>query len=214
MTRRQWTGLAGVLFAAAFLAAMFTSGTTPDSDGSGAIDRYAEYWRDSDNQDRAFYGVLIMTYGSVLLVWFAAGLRALLRGVDSGSAGLVRSAGAASGALFGVGVVMVNGPGVAGADSGIEVDGGTAILLEEMGYPVMALGVMMAGAMAVAFSVANRRAGVVPQWTAVVTGLLALAALGSVFTAWIGFMVLPLWCAVVGVVLLATRGAEEPAAAT
>src|SRR5687767_4627513 len=112
MTRRQWTGLAGVLFTIAFLAAMFTSGTTPDSDGSGAVERYAEYWNDSGNQDRGFYGALLMTYASVILACFATGLRALLRGVDSAVAGLTRSAGTAAAVLFGVGVVMVNGPGL------------------------------------------------------------------------------------------------------
>ena len=54
------------------------------------------------------------------------------------------------------------------------------------------------------------------QWTIVLTVLLALAGLGSIFTAWLGFMVLPLWAVVIGVCLLATKepAAVEPARET
>jgi asparagine N-glycosylation enzyme membrane subunit Stt3 len=77
---------------------------------------------------------------------------------------------------------------------------------------------MAAAVMAVAFSLSNRRARVVPQWTLVLSALLAIAGLGSIFTAWIGFMVLPLWGVVMGVCLLATKDpvavdpSREPAA--
>jgi hypothetical protein len=67
--------------------------------------------------------------------------------------------------------------------------------------------------MAVAFTLANRRARLVPQWTTVLTGLLALVGVGSVFAAWIGFMLLPLWAVVMGACLLLTRAGAEPVAA-
>lgn len=209
MTRRQWVGLNGVLFGGLMLAGVLVSGATPDNGGSGAIDRYTKYWSDSGHQDRAVIGSILLTYAVVLLACFAAGLRRLLpRDGDSPLRTVVLTTGAASAALFGVGSALVNAPGVAaGEATGYKVDGNSAILLEAVGYYTLATAVMSAAAMALAFGLANRTARVVPQWTIVLGGLLALAALGSIFTAWLGFMLLPLWAVVMGVCLLATRGA-------
>ncbi len=167
MSRRQWIGLAGVLFGAVMLAGMFTSGTTPDSTGSGAGERYQEYWSDSGNQDRASIGAMLLTYACVALASFAAGLRWLLRRHDdSPLPSLVLGAGAAAAALLGVGSVLVNSPGVAAAENGYQVDGNAALHLEAVGYYVLATGIMLAGTMAVAAALSNRRVHLLPGWTA------------------------------------------------
>jgi hypothetical protein len=207
MTRRQWTGLAGVLFGIAMFVGVILAGTTPNSTGSGAIDRYTDYWSDSDHQDKAAMSAILHTYAWVLLVVFAAGLRSLLSVLADGvERFVVLAAGAASAALFGVGAALVNAPGVAAAETGYEPDGNQALLLESVGYYALSTGMMMAAAMAVAFGLANRRARIVPQWTLVLTGLFALVGLGSIFVAWVGFMLLPLWAVVMGGLLLLTRG--------
>lgn len=206
MSRRQWIGLAGVLFGAVMLAGVFTSGTTPDSTGSGAVDRYAEYWTDEGNQDRAALGSIVLTYACVLLACFAAGLSHLLRRIDDGPLpGVVLNAGTASAALLGVGSALMNSPGVAAAENAYEPDGNAALHLEAVGYYTLTTAVMLAGAMAVAAALSNRRAHVLPGWTAVLAGLLALATVGSIFTAWIGFILLPVWAVVVGLCLLVMR---------
>ena len=203
MSRRQWIGLAGVLFGAVMLAGIFTSGTTPDSTGSEAVDRYQEYWSDGGNQDRAAIGAMVLTYACALLVCFAAGLRSVLRRFDDGPLpSLVLAAGAGSAALLGVGSALVNSPGIAGAESGYEVDGNAALLLEGVGYYVLTTGIMLGGAMAIATAISNRRTHVLPGWTVVLAGLLGLATLGSIFTAWVGFILMPVWAIVVGVCLL------------
>src|SRR5687768_18593912 len=117
MSRRQWTGLAGVLFGVVMLAGVFTSGTTPNSTGSGAAERYTEYWADSGHQDRAALGAILLTYACVLLAAFAGGLRFLLRRIDDGPLPtLVAATGAAAAALFGVGSALSNAPGIAAAE--------------------------------------------------------------------------------------------------
>lgn len=206
MTQRQWVGLTGVLFGIVMLVGIFASGTTPDT-GAGAIERYTEYWQDSGKQDRAVAGSIVVTFACVLLACFAAGLRHLLRAGDGGALPpVVLAAGSASSALFAVGVALINAPGIAAAESkGYEVDGNDALLLESVGYYTLTAAVMLAAAMAVAASLANRRARLVPQWTLVLTGLLALAGLGSIFTAWLGFLLLPVWAVVVGICLLLAR---------
>jgi hypothetical protein len=213
MTRRQWTGLAGVLFGALMLAGILTSGTTPDSSGAGAVDRYTKHWSDSGQQDRAVIGSIVLLYAWVLLACFAAGLRQLLLALaESPLRSIVHGTGTAAAALFAVGGVMVNGAGVAAAESsGYQVDGNDALLLESVGYYVLTAGMMMGATMAVAFSVANRGARLVPAWTVVLTGLMAVVGLGAIFLAWAGFMLLPAWAVVMGLCLLLTRGPQAPA---
>ena len=213
MTRRQWTGLAGVLFGVLMLLGVTVSGTTPDSTGNGAIERYTEYWSDSGNQDKASLGSIILTYACVLLVAFAAGLRGLLRRVDDGPLpGLVLGAGVGAAALLGIGGPLVNAPGIASAEAGYRAEGNEALLLEAVGYYALTTGIMTAALMAVATTLINRRARLVPQWILVVTALLALATIGSIFTAWLGFMLLPIWAIVLGALLLLTKDAQEVAA--
>lgn len=208
MTRRQWIGLAGVLFGIAMFLGIIMSGTTPDREGSEAARLYQEYWADTDNADAASRGSMTLTYASVLLALFAAGLSWLVRRSDDGPLpSAVLATGAASAAAFGAGSALINGVGISVAEGGYEADGAAAMLMESIGYYAVTAAVMAAAAMAVAFSVSNRHARVVPQWTLVLTVLLALAGLGSIFTAWVGFMLLPLWSVVVGVCLVATKEA-------
>lgn len=215
MTRRQWIGLAGILFGITMFVGIFVSGTTPDSDSADAVEKYARYWADSGHQDGAMTGSIILTFAWVLLVAFAGGLRYLLRGDDSPLPAVVLATGSAAAAAFGVGSALLNGVGLAAAESsGYKADGSQALLLDSVGYFVVVAGIMLAAAMALATSLSNRRLGVLPGWTVVLTGLLVLVGLGSTYTAWVGFMLLPLWSVVVGVCLVAMRGAGDLADAT
>lgn len=206
MSRRQWTGLGAIMFGAVMLIGVLTSGSTPESTDAGAVARYTDYWKSIDNQDKAALGSIILTYACVLLVALAAGLRHLLAAADDGPLpGLVLGAGAMSAGLLGVGSALMNGVGVAGAETGYEADGNHGLLVESIGYYTLTSAMMAAAAMAVAVGLSNRRARVLPQWTIALAVLLGLAALGNIFTAWIGFMLLPAWAAVVGICLLALR---------
>lgn len=206
MSRRQWIGLAAVLFGVIMFVGIVSSGTTPDRDGSDAAELYETFWADDSNSDAASRGSILLTYATVLLLLTASGLHWLLRRVDDGPLPVVVLAGGvASAAGFGVAAALLNGAGLAAAEGGYEPDGGSALLVESIGYYTATAAVMAAAAMAVAFSLSNRRARVVPQWTLVLSALLGLAALGSIFSAWVGFMLLPLWGVVVGVCLLATK---------
>jgi hypothetical protein len=211
MTRRQWIGLAGLLFGLAMIAGIVISGTTPDSSDADAVEKYTAYWSDSGHQDSAQLGSFILTYACVLLVCFAGGLRYLLRGDDSPLPGVVLGAGVGAAALLGAGGALVNGAGIAAVESsGYRADGSQALLVESIGYYTLTVGIMLAAVMAVSTTLANRRLGVLPGWTVVFSALLALATVASIYTAWVGFMLLPLWSVVVGICLLATRGAQDP----
>lgn len=188
------------------LAGVLMSGSTPESGGAGAAERYAQFWADDDNQAGAWRGSVTLTYAVPLLLAFTASLSRLLRRGDDGPLpSLVLAAGATAAALLGVGQALVNGAGHAAKESGYVSNGQDALLLEAVGYFTLVPSIMCAAVMAVAVSVSNRTGRVLPSWTAVLSGLLGLAALGSIFTAWAGFMLLPLWSVVVGATLLVQR---------
>jgi hypothetical protein len=204
MTRTRWTGLAGLLFGIALFGSIITAGTTPDSDGAGAADRYANYWNNDSHRTRAVIAAMMFSYVFVVGIAFAAGLRDRLRSVDSGPLpSLVLAAGTAANVLLMAGATLGMIIGITAKDSsGFKVDGSTALLFDSTGYGLLAAGIMAAGAMTVVTGIVTLRTRVLPAWTAWLGFLVGLAGLGSYFTAWVDFMLLPLWAAVVGVVLL------------
>jgi hypothetical protein len=215
MTRNRWTGLAGILFGALFFFAGVFSGTTPDSDSADAVRKYADHFNDSSNQSHNTISAFVLSYAVVLLVCFAAGLRQRLRAVDTGPLpALVLGLGATAAAALLVGGETSFAMGVtADQASSFKVDGNLAMLLDGLGYQVLAPGLMAAAAMAVAVGVLTLRTRALPRWTAWLGFLLGLTAVGSYFSAWAGFIGLPLWAAVVGIVLLLQRDAAPAAVA-
>lgn len=214
MTRNRWTGLAGLLFTILFLSFIFTNPQTPDQASADAAAKYASYWNNSDHQTMARVGMILATYACLLLVAFTAGLRDRLRTVDSGLLpSYVLAAGTAAAALVAVGVAMWSAVPIAAADSSsFKVDGSLALALDAAGYGVIATGLMLAASVAVVTGIVSRRTRVLPAWTAWLGFLLGLTAAGSLFTAWIGLLGLPLWTLAVSIVLL-TRPVDEPAPA-
>jgi hypothetical protein len=214
MTRNRWTGLAGFLFAILFLSINIFGPSTPDSSGSNAVAKYASYWSNNDHQTKARIGVLLVTYAVLLLVAFSAGLRDRLRAVDNGPLpSYVLAAGTAAAALMGVAGSVGFAVGLGAADTAsLKVDGGLALVLDEASYALLATGLMLAASMAVATGIITLRTRVLPAWTAWLGFLLGLAVAGSLFTAWLAFLGLPLWTLVVSIVLL-TQPVDEPAPA-
>lgn len=221
MTRTRWTGLAGLLFAIAFGIIVNFAGSTPDADASDAVQKYADYWKDSSHQSHAFVAAFLLCYAVLLLIAFAAGLRDRLRAADAGPLpSLVLAAGTLSAALLmaGGGIGLAIGA-TADQSSSFVVDGNTAILADNTAYMLMAPGLMAGAVMATVVGILTLRTRVLPVWTAWLGFLLGLTALGAYFSAWAGFIGLPLWSAVMGIVLLLQNDelparAETPAMAT
>lgn len=215
MTRTRWTGLAGVLFGLVFFAGGALAGSTPNSSASDAVQRYERYWTDGDHADKGRLAALVMTYLVVLLVAFAAGLRDRLRAVDAGPLpSFVLAAGAVAAALIVGGAQASLAVGATHADTeSFKVDGNSALLFDHLGYGMMAPGLMAAAAMAVAVAIVTLRTRVFPAWTAWLGFLIGIGGLGSFFTAWTGFFLLPLWSVVIGVLLLLRDDAADPAPA-
>ena len=204
MTRTRWTGLAGAAFGLLLLAIAIVVPTTPSNGGSGGAEKYVRFWSDDDHQSKARLAAFLMTYGCLLLVAFAAGLRDRFRDVDAGALpSFILAAGTASAALLLAGAMTGLSVGITAVDApSFKLDGSLAMLLDTASYGMMGTGLMLAAAMAVAVGLLTLRTRLLPAWTAWLGFLLGLSAVGSLFTAWVGFLGLPLWTVVIGLVLL------------
>jgi hypothetical protein len=204
MTRTRWTGLAGLLFGIGFFFTVVFAGTTPESDNANSVQLYADYWKDTSHQSHSVWAAIALSFAFLLLIAFAAGLRDRLRAVDAGPLpSLVLAAGTASAALLLAGGQLGLAIGVTLDQSkGYDVDGKTAMLFDSVAYQVMAPGLMAGAVMATVVGILTLRTKVLPTWTAWLGFLLGLTALGTYYSAWAGFFGLPLWSAVIGIVLL------------
>jgi hypothetical protein len=215
VTRTRWTGLAGLLFGLVFFAINVFGPSTPDAQGANAATKFADYWNNDGHQTKAIVGILLVSYAVLLLVAFSAGLRDRLRSLDAGPLpSYVLAAGTAAAALMAAGAAASFSVGFAASDaSALKVDGGLALTLDDAGYVMLTAGLMLAGSMAVAVGIVTLRTKAFPVWTAWLGFLLGLAVAGSLFTAWIAFLGLPIWSVAMGIVLLLRNDAAEPAAA-
>jgi hypothetical protein len=220
MTRTRWTGLAGLLFGIGFFLVVVFAGSTPDAGSSDAVQKYADYWKDTSHQSHSVWAAILLSYSFLVLIAFAAGLRDRLRAVDGGPLpSLVLAAGTASAVLLLAGGQLGLGIGVTLDQSkAYDVDGKTAVLFDSLAYQIMAPGLMAGAVMAVLVGILTLRTKFLPSWTAWLGFLLGLTALGTYFSAWAGFFGLPLWSAVIGIMLLlrsdstSSAPAEESAA--
>src|SRR3954447_16905829 len=215
MTRTRWTGLAGLLFAIGFFLTVTFAGTTPDNDTSDAVQKYADYWKDTSQQSHAVWAAMLLSYSFLLLIAFAAGLRDRLRAVDAGPLpSLVLAAGTASAVLLLAGGQLGLSIGVTLDQSkSYTVDGKTAMLFDSIAYQILAPGLMAGAVMAVVVGILTLRTRFLPTWTAWLGFLLGLTAVGSYFSAWAGFFGFPIWSAVIGIVLLLRPDPEASAPA-
>ncbi|MDX6197000.1 MAG: hypothetical protein QOJ79_151 [Actinomycetota bacterium] len=216
MTRTRWTGLTGLLFGVLFFAIDIFGPSTPNTNDAHAVTQFASYWGENSSQTKSRIATLLVTYTCIVLIAFAAGLRDRLRAADPGPLpSFVLAAGTAAAVLVSVGAVAGFATGIAASDiPSFKVDGGISVVLDDMGYMLLATGLMAAGGMAVATSIVSRRTGVLPAWTAWLGFLLGLTAVGSIFTAWLGFVGLPIWVVAVSVALLMRKDTAEVAAPT
>ena len=212
MTRTRWTGLAGILFGIGFFLTVMFSGTTPESDDADSVQKNADFWKDTSHQSNSVIDSMLLSYSFLVMLAFAAGLRHRLRAVDGGPLpSLVLAAGTAAAALLLVGGEIGLAIGVTLDQSkGYDVDGKTAMLFDSTAYQIMAPGLMAGAVMAVLVGILTLRTKVLPVWTAWLGFLLGLTAVGSYFSAWAGFFGLPLWSAVIGLVLLLTKEPVAP----
>ena len=201
--RAPWTGIVAIVM---FVVAFIISGETPDFDAStrDILDFY-----NGDQTNQVIASILLL-YGSILLVFFAAALRSALRGAEALSLLVL-----IGGTLLASGLVIFAGlnftlADLANSDHLDRIAPGTLQSLNALNsdffFPVAAgLGTLM-----LATALSSLRSKALPAWLAWPALVLGIAALTPV--GFFAFLLFGVWTLVTSVVLWRSFAAATPAA--
>jgi hypothetical protein len=208
MTNSRWTALNGVAAVVLFAgsAGLGASNTPGKSD-----QEIVSWWNDSGNRTRVWIGAALLALAAISFVWYASGLREILR-----RAGGERTAALAFGAslvfaalVLVAGAVQLSIPAAIDFGDNFQVDPNTARLIDPLTYLPIFGGAMMLSLTVGAATAAARRSGVLPRWLVIPGYVLAPALLLSVVFWGIPLAVFGLW--VLGTCVAMVRGeVQEP----
>lgn len=202
------TALCGLGVVLLLLIGMSLGGSVPDTSEAGAARELAEFWGKDGNQDKALLAAFLGFYTAFLLIWFAAGLRTILRHADpEGSAATAAVAGGVVAAVLLVAsIVLHSAVGITLRFSDdYRLDTNYAILVENTSYFLWAGALVGVGVLALATSLVARGQGFLPTWVVWFGFVLTAVALTGPFFAFFGFLLFPLWLAAVSINLLTRR---------
>jgi hypothetical protein len=198
-----WTGVAAVAF---IVAAFAVGGESPDSGDSGreVLRFYA------DNEGSQFAAAILLAYGSILLIFFAGALSALVRRTDPGSGALSRLV-VAGGALEALGLAIFASFAFALADAHDKIGPDAAQALNVLSQDFFLPLVVGVAVLMFSSAVAILRNAALPRWlgwAAVVIGVAAVTPIG-----FFGFLATGLWILAASIYMLRAPATESPAAA-
>jgi hypothetical protein len=211
--RLLWGGIAGIVFAVAFVVGVLLATDTPEGDESNA--EWRRYFADSGNRRMIIIGVFVLALAALAFLVFLGVLRERLRSGATATSS-VSTVAFASGiafvtmvALFAAGVGAIPGS-VEFGDNPLPPDANIMRTFESVGIGALLLfGAVTAGLLTVTTSIAARRVALFPRWLVIagyVIGVIVI--LGGWLFIPMGLFVL--WMLAVSIVLLMR---SRPAAA-
>jgi hypothetical protein len=202
--RAPWTGIVAIVM---FVVAFIISGETPDFDAStrDILDFY-----NGDQTNQVIASILLL-YGSILLVFFAAALRSALRGAEALSLLVL-----IGGTLLASGLVIFAGlnftlADLANSDHLDRIAPGTLQSLNALNSDFFFPTVIGTAIFLISAALAIFATGALPRWMAWVALVLGIVAITPV--GFFAFLALGIWIVVASVLLLqkgrpaATEGA-------
>jgi hypothetical protein len=204
--------LSGVGFLVLWIAGFFLA-VTDSPDFAAKPAENLEYY--VDNKGSIIAGVIVSILALVFLLWFLGCIRAALVRAEGGDA-RVAATGFAGG-IIGVGLTMASmGAFVMPAlrleeQDKLSVDAATTFM--DLGNILYGFAAPLGfGVLFFAVALLGFRAGAVPKWWAVITGLIGLVMIVP-FISWSVGFVLPIWVIVMVVLLMRAEHAPAPSAA-
>jgi len=198
--RAPWTGIVAIVM---FVVAFIISGETPDFDAStrDILDFY-----NGDQTNQVIASILLL-YGSILLVFFAAALRSALRGAEALSLLVL-----IGGTLLASGLVIFAGlnftlADLANSDHLDRIAPGTLQSLNALNSDFFFPTVIGTAIFLISAALAIFATGALPRWmgwVALVLGIVAITPVG-----FFAFLALGIWI-VVAAVLMMQRAGSEP----
>jgi hypothetical protein len=210
----RWLALAGILFAILFVAGFLFAGSIDTSESDAKI---ISDVKDSGTQTFTIVGAYLMAVAAVLLLCFAARLRALLGEAEGGRetvAGLAFVGGGVCAALILVGafalatvpaaLVFGSSPDPTNADA--------ARFIPQFGFGIVLVGAMFAAiVMILSTSIIVLRTGALPAWFGWFGIVVSIVLLFG--AAFFPVIALPIWAIVAAILLLRSSGTTAISAA-
>jgi len=199
----RWVGVSGIVAAVMLVAGVMMGGNTPEYDAPDA--EWLQWFEKDSNTNAALIGTIILVFGALALIIFAAGLAARVRsaGGQRANAVIVAGAGVATGLSMMIGGIIANAIAAAivfNSDYPIPAPD-VAKALEQAGIGiVLAAGGWSAALLVGVASFSARRVGQLPNWLTTSGMVVAVLLLASVL--FLPLVLLPLWTLVTGIVLL------------
>ncbi len=213
MNTNRWLAIAGILFAIAVVAGLFTAGAIDSSEADADMLKDSN---DSGTQTFIVIGAYLMAFSGVMLLCFAARMRSFLGAAEGGRETLARLAqmgATVCAALFATGGIII--ASVAGAivfGSSPDVKGAdVARFIPQIGFGIILIGGMFGAiVMIVSSSIIILRTRVLPAWYGYFGYFASFVLLFAVF--FIPGIALAIW-ALIGGILMLGRTEDKPAAA-
>jgi hypothetical protein len=195
MGSRRWIGIIG---AVVYAVGIVVSSAAP---GGGDVNEadFEKFYVTNDDTTIPLIGVLVLTLGVILVLWFFYEMRNAMRGADLavGFAWTVVSLGLA---LVAIGGCLLAAPsGVQAFSDQPFVGSNVAHAFAQAGYAVMLVpGAILIGVAIGVFSLANRRGQVFPAWVSIAGYVAAVLQLAAFI--WMPHFAVPLWILLAAIV--------------
>jgi hypothetical protein len=199
----RWPAIAGIAFALLLIVGLVLIADIPDADASDQ--EMIDYLNDDGNLWRNIGGFYLWGVAAMMFLWFAAGLRTVLRGGE-GESSTLSTLGFGSAAVF-TAMLMAAGAAVACVAGAVQFGQSSnpapdfVRMFPQLGFAFLLIGGGFAAiALILTTSILTLRTSSLPQWTAWVGFLAAIALLFGAF--FIPMIALPIWVVAVSVAML------------
>jgi hypothetical protein len=186
--------LLGIASVALIVAAFLVGGETPDANDSAA--KVIDFYKDNDSQQ--IWASLLLAYGAVFLVLFAAVLRSAMRPREGGS-GAVSALIPAGGVMLALGMLLFAGITFTLGDLADDLDPVAAQALNALNgdlFIPLAAGVWLFN---LATGITVLRTGVLPRWLG--WAMIVIGIVGMTPAGFFAFLLTGIWILIASVLL-------------
>ena len=207
----RWAGLAAVAYVVLFIGGG-TLGYNGQPDTDSAPAKIIAYYSKASHRDKISWGWILVLIAVFFLIWFIGGLRQTLNRIDpGGNLTAVATVGGAVYAALTLAGVSVNAGIKTMSDDTFHHQVYPSLIhaADDTGYVLHSAGGVGAAALIIATTVAIRRVGLIPTWAAVVSIIIGVLAIVSIF--FYPQILIALWLLVAGIVLFRVASAAARA---
>jgi hypothetical protein len=204
----RWAGLGAVVYVVLFVVGtILTYGGTPDSDANPL--KVIAYYSKGSHRDKINFGWALVVLGVFFFIWFLGALRQTLRRIDAdGTLPAVATIGGSVYAALTLAGIAVNNAITTMSDDTFHHQVFPELIhaAQDAGYVLHSSGGVGVASLIIATSVIVMRAGMIPQWVGIISIVIGILAIFSIF--FFPQFLIALWLLVAGVLLFQAGSGE------